>query len=479
MSGLETTSVVTLGMMASEFELGKTLVVRKLLCTYRPTGDTLNEGQFRTKFNMDQQSYNMHTYPPPTRALHVSKSDMVALYAYYAAEVKKMDAGSKFVGAVMAACKCYNEERLSVVQRLLADPDAPPVNYQDDRVWSGTALLCAVRKGDVGVAKLLLTAGADADLAGEGTWGHWESPLNSACCVNDVDMARCLVDGGAQVNHSGGFAAPLINAAAAGHLETVVYLLDEAQADVNVGINERADAYTAINFAIEEKHLEVVDLLLKHGATTDEATDRAIADLRKCEASARNMGTVVEEAAEDESKDSGAGGGAAAADGCPVAVGGSVFAKFTSNSLSWKRADVVSDDGSEIVVQFQEYGDRVTLPREQVKDIEQLRREVAPVEQQFKDMLWMLRKEHLPRKPGSANFSFKDELAAMQEHFQWPDSVREDAKKILHLRNKVVHDFERLLLEGQRLDSSLFDLDGVNAKCKHVVDESKTVPSDS
>ena len=60
------------------------------------------------------------------------------------------------------------------------------------------------------MARLLLSAGADANLDGKGTWGHWYSPLATACMANDVEMARCLIDARAQVNHYPESSAPAL-----------------------------------------------------------------------------------------------------------------------------------------------------------------------------------------------------------------------------------------------------------------------------
>lgn len=132
-----------------------------------------------------------------------------------------------------------------------------------------SALVGAVKRGDVGLARYLISAGAHVNLSSHPT------PLICAACGDQIELLQLLLEKGAHVNHVSYF-TPVYNperrgladalqwAAISGNLD-FVRLLVEAGADVN------APAYgtygkTALQAASFRGHLEMVTFLLDSGA---------------------------------------------------------------------------------------------------------------------------------------------------------------------------------------------------------------------
>ena len=113
---------------------------------------------------------------------------------------------------------------------------------------------------------LLLRAGAEVNEEMTLTRG-FVSPLQLAVTVGDLEMVRCLVDAGANVNglpafKNGGTA--LQSAALHGHLVIAKYLLDLG-AQVNA-MPSRYDGRSALEAAAEYGRLDMLELLLASGA---------------------------------------------------------------------------------------------------------------------------------------------------------------------------------------------------------------------
>ena len=77
----------------------------------------------------------------------------------------------------------------------------------DDKGGSGTALHAATHWPGFfprapGGRRGLIEAGADPDAPVEGSW-HAETPLHWAASSDDVEVARALIDGGADIEAAG------------------------------------------------------------------------------------------------------------------------------------------------------------------------------------------------------------------------------------------------------------------------------------
>jgi ankyrin repeat protein len=139
---------------------------------------------------------------------------------------------------------------------------------------SGRHLCEAVVESNFEIVEVLLEAGSDPN-RGAGRIPNKDLPLQ---LVQSVRIARSLVQAGAVINntwsvetHWEPFYPPLVAAVAKGNFELVEYLI-EMGADVNVhGVLDRVQRHqvTALTMAVSCGMLDILELLLKHGAHTN------------------------------------------------------------------------------------------------------------------------------------------------------------------------------------------------------------------
>lgn len=154
-----------------------------------------------------------------------------------------------------------------------------------------TAVQAAAARGNLKLVSLLVQRGADINKPPVGRFGR--TALQAACdwdhsSTEDLstrsDLIRFLVDEGAEINYSKYGVTALEIAAFRGHLEVVVMLLDHGailnRPPINVTDGPK-DEYSALDFAASEGRLDVVQLLLSAGAVSRDpgktGYDRAIA----------------------------------------------------------------------------------------------------------------------------------------------------------------------------------------------------------
>ncbi len=95
----------------------------------------------------------------------------------------------------------------SLIELLREHPGLAAARVADDKGGSGTPLHMAADwpgffpRGPEVVA-VLIAAGADPSAAVEGSW-HAETPLHWAASSDDVEVARALIDGGADIEATG------------------------------------------------------------------------------------------------------------------------------------------------------------------------------------------------------------------------------------------------------------------------------------
>ena len=119
-----------------------------------------------------------------------------------------------------------------------------------------TPLGLAAFFGNAEAVNALLDAGAEVNMASRETMKL--TPLASALAVQRNDIARTLIEHGANVNVKGdNDVAPLHTAAARGNIESATLLLDHG-ADIGAVTK---DGKTAVSYAEERTHPEMVNVL--------------------------------------------------------------------------------------------------------------------------------------------------------------------------------------------------------------------------
>jgi cytochrome c len=121
-----------------------------------------------------------------------------------------------------------------------------------------TALYIACEKGNLDLAKLLIDRGADVNLP-----VSWQrTPLYAATNGGYADIVKLLLENGADPNHLAKAQTPLHMAAENGCLQCVIHLVD-AGADVNA---LTSDGNPPIHFAKRSGHDDIAAYLQSHGA---------------------------------------------------------------------------------------------------------------------------------------------------------------------------------------------------------------------
>ncbi|GBO54087.1 hypothetical protein APA_2035 [Pseudanabaena sp. lw0831] len=148
--------------------------------------------------------------------------------------------------------------RLDIAQLLLAHNADP--NYSEPRsCCHPTPLMSAAYNGDIEMVKLLLLKGAEVNSSPD----EGVAAIDEAIRLNHPDVVKLLLENGANPNHNVLGATPLHHAAYYGY-QKIVSLLIEHGADINA--KSLSDKKTPLAIAIQNKHLDVIELLKKAGA---------------------------------------------------------------------------------------------------------------------------------------------------------------------------------------------------------------------
>lgn len=134
-----------------------------------------------------------------------------------------------------------------------------------------TALHFACQNGHAEVAKILLEKGADIEAN-----SHMYTPLMLAVSEGHLDIAKLLLDNGAKPNVSLVTGkTPLMMASEKGDVDMIALLL-KRRAHINARTPSDLDIpqnnYTALHFAEENGHLKAIELLCQYGAVSDFTT---------------------------------------------------------------------------------------------------------------------------------------------------------------------------------------------------------------
>ncbi len=166
---------------------------------------------------------------------------------------------------------------VDAVRRLLdasADVNGRPADVNARQGDGATALHWAAYGGDVELARLLIDAGADPAAANR----NGSTPLWLAATNGDTAMIQTLLDAGADPNESLPLGrTPLMLAARTGNPDAVAVLLDHG-ADVNA--RETARGTTPLMWAADQGHADIASLLIARGADVGARSDPAARNAR-------------------------------------------------------------------------------------------------------------------------------------------------------------------------------------------------------
>ena len=143
--------------------------------------------------------------------------------------------------------------------RYLVGVEGVEVEHTDD-IYGRTALHWALHTQHADVVQVLIDAGANIEAKDKKGY----SPLLFACVIGELVLVKKLVAAGAGVrvtNDEG--TACLAIAASRGHTETVRYLVDLPEVEVDHADDE---GRTALHWALYTKHADVVPVLIDAGA---------------------------------------------------------------------------------------------------------------------------------------------------------------------------------------------------------------------
>ena len=150
---------------------------------------------------------------------------------------------------LVLAARCGHTETV----RYLVDLPEVDVNHVNRRYAGNyTALQCALEGEKTDAVQVLIDAGADVVTN--------NNALHSACVSGTLDIVKMLVRAGAGVRATNeeGWTC-LITVAFFGHIELVRYLVGLPEVELNH--RDTAKNYTALHYAVEQKHTEVAQVL--------------------------------------------------------------------------------------------------------------------------------------------------------------------------------------------------------------------------
>lgn len=190
------------------------------------------------------------------------------------------DSGSKYAEIHLAVTR-GNIDKLTV---LLAD--GVDVDLRTEEGF--TTLHIAVARSQPNIVRLLLEAGADVSI-GDKMAEH--TPLHLACVAGNVQVVQLLLEYAAnpeQVDKAGFY--PFHHAVAHKNKDVVEFLLEQGF-DPNIASHK--DGVTALHMAAEFNHLEIMKLLLGHGAAVDQPDINKLTPLHRATMADNNVAAQI------------------------------------------------------------------------------------------------------------------------------------------------------------------------------------------
>ncbi|PGH07901.1 hypothetical protein AJ80_07941 [Polytolypa hystricis UAMH7299] len=133
---------------------------------------------------------------------------------------------------------------------------------------SKTPLKYAAYQGDVELARVLIAGGADINYSPD-TPAHWSHPLHCAVDSSKEEIVKLLLDAGADVNVKNANGDTPLHSAAGSSKEEIVRLLLDAGADID---DMTKSGSTPLHSAVSACREDIVKLLLDAGANVDDMT---------------------------------------------------------------------------------------------------------------------------------------------------------------------------------------------------------------
>ena len=236
-------------------------VVKKVYCGYN-TGFLMHEAFFAAvqAGHSDEVMRLVAATPSLLAARDPSGATPILVAIYH-----RQEALARALAERKRALDLFEAAALGNVARAAALLDANPALLDSFSADGWTALHLAAFFGRLEMVELLLARDAKLDLKSKNSLNN--TPLNAAVAANRLEIARCLLEKGADANaHQHGGITPLHEAAAAGNAEMVRLLLAH-RADANA-ISE--DNRTPLGMALEKGHQKVVEILQPKAAVPDE-----------------------------------------------------------------------------------------------------------------------------------------------------------------------------------------------------------------
>ena len=167
--------------------------------------------------------------------------------------------GLSALGFAIISDKSEDSGIVRLLLQLGADPNSIVGNDHH------TALLAAIHEGNLGLVKVLLAAGADANP--NLRLGVVHTPLQRAVKQGRLDIVNILLDSGADINIPpfDRYGATALQFAAIGGYVGIAQLLIQRGADVNAP-SARIGGRTALEGAAEHGRIDMLQLLLSAGA---------------------------------------------------------------------------------------------------------------------------------------------------------------------------------------------------------------------
>jgi hypothetical protein len=187
--------------------------------------------------------------------------------------MKTEDAGSAGGETVMFATRIRSMKmaRRPILFLLIAllIPQSIPGHAMAQGSEGGEKLLAAARKGDVATIKALLDAGTDVNSKNR----YGATALSYAADKGNIEVIRLLLDRGADVNVKDSFygSTPLSWAVSKGYTEVVKALIEKGAKDYE----------QALVFAADNRHIEIVKLILGKHKVSPETLSNALGRAEK------------------------------------------------------------------------------------------------------------------------------------------------------------------------------------------------------